>query len=52
MVHPVALICFSGKDVREMHHGMYGYFGNITLESVVVRHLIIVHAQKRLYFPC
>jgi len=21
MVHPVALICFSGKDVREMHHG-------------------------------
>ena len=22
MVHPVALICFSGKDVREMHHGM------------------------------
>ncbi|XP_078378634.1 uncharacterized protein LOC144661700 [Oculina patagonica] len=21
MVHPVALICFSGKDVREVHHG-------------------------------
>lgn len=21
MVHPVALICFSGKDVRDMHHG-------------------------------
>ena len=29
MVHPVALICFSGKDVRAMHHGMYGYFDNI-----------------------
>lgn len=32
MVHPVALICFSGKDVRDMHHGMYGY--NITRVSV------------------
>ena len=34
MVHPVALICFSGKDVCVMHHGVYGYFDNITLESV------------------
>lgn len=34
MVHPVALICFSGKDVRDMHHGMYGYFDNITRVSV------------------
>ena len=34
MVHPVALICFSGKDVRDMHHGMYGYCDNITRVSV------------------
>lgn len=35
MVHPVALICLSGKGVREIHHGMYGHFCNITIESAV-----------------
>ena len=45
MVHPVALICFSGKDVHEVHHGMYArgnfyvyfYDGNAYLGELLLK---------------